>query len=122
MPSLTTKVYVANKDGVKEESTVRDVITLARGKAFETLKALDCFESLVAQLEEEKEKPIEVLTENLRLARKNMEKARWWVTTGVYFRTPTEDEVNEAENDNRVASYKYHDAYYALSVAENKNY
>lgn len=122
MPTLNTKVLVANKDGLKEEATVRDVLTLGQGKAFETLKAMDCFESLVSQLEEEKKGSIDYLTENLRLARKRLHKARWWLTKGVYFDTPTEEHLCEAEEENIQASHKWHEAYDALRAATGQHF
>jgi hypothetical protein len=100
MPNLNTKVYVASKNGMKEESTMRDVLILGRGKAFETLKAMDYFESLVAELKKEQESPLEVLTENARVARKNVEKAYWWWAKGVYdvsLGAPTEGLLLEAQ-------------------------
>lgn len=122
MPTLSTKVYVANKNGVKEETTVRDLITLGRGKAFETLKKIDWFESIMAQVEIEKKKPIEVLTENLRVARKNLEKARWWLKEGVYVLTPTEKEVSEASREYEDAKSIWQDAYHSLSEATGQHF
>lgn len=122
MPTLATKVYMANKNGVKEETTVRDLITLGRGKAFETLKKIDWFESLMAQVETEKNKPIEVLTENLRVARKNAEKALWWMREGVYVLSPTEKEVLEASTEYENARCIWQDAYHALSEATGQHF
>jgi hypothetical protein len=114
MPTLNSKVLVANRNGVKEEATVRDVITLGQGKAFETLKALDCFESLLVQLKKEQERPLDTLSEELRVARKIMEKAKWWVTTGVYMLTPTDKEVLEAQGEYERAHKKWQEVYHAL--------
>jgi len=117
MPTLNTKVYVASKNGVKEESTMRDVLTLGRGKAFETLKAMDYFESLMAELKKEQESPLEVLTENLRVARKNVEKAHWWMATGLYqltLGTPTDKDVLEARTEYENATYIWDKAHAAL--------
>lgn len=122
MLTLTTKVYVANKNGVKEEATVRDILTLGRGKAFETLKAMDCFEGLLAKLEQEKNRPLELLTEDLRVARKNAEKARWWMREGVYVLSPTEEEVLEASREYEDAKSIWQDAYHALSEATGQHF
>jgi hypothetical protein len=123
MPTLTTKIYVANKNGIKEESTVRDVIILGQGKAFDTLKTMDCFESLVAQLQNEKERPLEVLTENLRVSRKNLEKAHWWMSAGLYVLTttvPLREEV-EARAEYDQAMSVWQDAYNALKNATGQD-
>lgn len=119
MPTLSTKVYVANKNGLKEEATVRDLITLGRGKAFETLKKIDWFESFMAELEAEKERPLESLTENLRVARKNAEKARWWMATGLSALTlaPSEEEVREALTEYENARSIWQEVYHALNEA-----
>jgi hypothetical protein len=93
---------------------VRDIITLGQGKAFDTLKGMDCFESLVANLQDEKNRPIDTLFENLRLARKIMEKAKWWVTTGVYMLTPTDKEVLEAQGEYERAHQRWQQAYHVL--------
>jgi hypothetical protein len=122
MPTLNTKVLVANKNGLKEEATVRDVLILGQGKAFETLKGMDCFESLVADLQKEKDNSVEYLTEKLRLARKKLHKARWWLSKGVYFDTPTEEEICEAEEDNIQASHAWHQAYYELNAVKGTSF
>jgi hypothetical protein len=121
MPTLNSKVFVVKSYGVKEEATVRDVLTLGQGKAFEGLKVMDCFQTLLADLQNEKNKPREVLTENLRVARKVMEKARWWLNTGVYMLTPTEKEVLEAQEEYRQAYTKWQKAY-ELSEATGKQF
>ena len=119
MPTLTTKVYMANKNGVKEESTVRDILTLGQGKAFETLKTMDWFESVMEQVEAEKERPIESLTESLRVARKNLEKAHWWMATGLSALTlaPSEEEVREALTEYEDARTIWQEVYHALNEA-----
>jgi hypothetical protein len=122
MPTLSTKIYVANKNGVKEEATVRDVITLGQGKAFQTLKAMDCFDSLIAQLQKEKERPLETLTETLRLSRKNLYKAHWWASTGVYMLRPTDNEVLEARTEYEQASHTWQEAHHALSAATGQHF
>lgn len=123
MPTLNTKVYVASKNGMKEESTMRDILTLGRGKAFETLKAMDYFESLMAELKKEQESPLEFLTENARVARKNLEKSCWWCVKGVYdvsLGSPTQQEVLEARTEYENATYIWKQAYNALIEAREK--
>jgi hypothetical protein len=122
MPSLNTKVLVANKNGLKEEATVRDVLILGQGKAFETLKGMDCFESLVDDLQKEKDSSVEYLTEKLRVARKKLHKARWWLTKGVYFDTPTEEDLCEAEEENIQASEACQQAYYDLVAVTGQSF
>jgi len=122
MPTLNTKVYVANKNGMKEEATVRDVLSLGQGKAFETLKAMDCFESLMADLQKEKDNSVEYLTEKLRVARKNLHKARWWLVKGVYFDMPTEEQICEAEDENNKANYIWNEAYSQLNAVKGKSF
>lgn len=117
MPTLTSKVYLVNKNGVKEETTVRDVLTLGCGTSFDTLKAMDCFKTLVTKLQQEKNRPLETLTENLRVARKNAEKAQWWMREGVYVLSPTEKDVIEASTEYEKARCIWQDAYNALSEA-----
>lgn len=121
MPTLNSKVFVVKSYGMKEETTVRDVLTLGQGKAFEGLKAMDCFQTLVENLQNEKDRPLDVLTENLRLARKVMEKARWWLN-GVYMLTPTEKEVLEAHEEYGQAYTKWQKASYELIEATGKQF
>ena len=102
---------------------MRDILTLGRGKAFETLKAMDYFESLMAELKKEQESPLEFLTENARVARKNLEKTHWWMASGLYSLTlgsPTQQEVLEAQTEYENATYIWKQAYNALIEAREK--
>ena len=54
MPSLNTKIYVTRNGSIKEQTTVRDAISLGQGKAYEVVKTLDCFKELYADFMEEK--------------------------------------------------------------------
>lgn len=53
MPGLNTKIYVTSNGSIKEQTTVRDAISLGQGKAYEVVKTLDCFEELYAKFMEE---------------------------------------------------------------------
>ena len=53
MPSLNTKIYVTSNGSIKEQTTVRDAISLGQGKAYEVVKTLDCFKELYAEFMEE---------------------------------------------------------------------
>jgi ABC-type cobalamin/Fe3+-siderophores transport system ATPase subunit len=53
MPTLNTKIYVTSNGSIKEQTTVRDAISLGQGKAYEVLKSLDCWEELYAKFMEE---------------------------------------------------------------------
>ena len=109
MPSLNAHVYVANKEGLKEILTVREVIAQGRGKAYDALKAMGSWEDNIAQFKAEKKNPLAAAKNAVRLATKVYEKAQWWLDVGLYrmareaARKVTREEETEAIDELRAA-------------------
>jgi len=109
MATLNAHVYVANKEGVKELLTIRDVIAKGRGKAYDALKAMGSWESNIAEFKAEQKDPLGAAKNAVRLATKKYEKAQWWLDVGLYrmareaARKATREEEMEAIDELRAA-------------------
>jgi hypothetical protein len=128
--ALNSTVRIVSRSGSEQRTTIRDVIKIGSGKAYEGIMMLDDWPSLLEAYEAEQAAPLTAIKEMLRLAKKTCQKAAWWLKTGLYEaaqmegRNATIAEVIEAEADFKSAEHKlivaqeeefvfYHQAYQA---------
>jgi len=82
--TLNTVVRVVRKSGAQQRTTIREVIKLGSGKAYEGLIMLDEWDELYAAYQAEVAAPLVSINERIRIACKESQKAYWWAQTGLY--------------------------------------
>jgi hypothetical protein len=97
-PTLDAKVFGANGDG----QTVREVLALGGGRAYEKLRALEGWPRIVAAYEAECANQTTALSTRFATAFRRRSKAYWWLEHGLRenfgFGT-TEEQITEARTD-----------------------
>jgi hypothetical protein len=110
--SLNTTVRVVSKTGAEKRTSIREVIKLGSGKAYEGIIMLDEWPSLLAAYQAELADPLATINERIRIACKESQKAHWWAQKGLYEnaraanRTPTAADAMEAGGELNSAEQK----------------
>ena len=110
--NLNTNVYHTNRYGVKEITTVRGIIRLGHGKAYDALKASPNWLSILANFNAEQEDPLGAISEKVRLAHKKFEKAAWWYDEGL--------SVHVLEYNREASSHERKEAFDEYKAAEEE--
>jgi hypothetical protein len=114
-PSLDARVYEL-REGQNHETTVREVLALGSGNAYNKLRALESWPQLLSKYEAETDDPFGSLNEKIRVALKQKAKAQWWLETGLaltYKCGATRSQIEDAEADARTS-------YAALTEAKHQ--
>ena len=114
-PSLDARVYEL-REGQNHETTVREVLALGSGNAYNKLRALESWPQLLSKYEAETDDPFGSLNEKIRVALKQKAKAQWWLETGLaltYKCGATRGQIEDAEADARTS-------YAALTEAKHQ--
>jgi hypothetical protein len=118
MPSLDSTTYVAN-NGINEQKTIREVIALGGGKAFDVLSTKPYWNDLMAAYVAEQTNPQGVLEEKVYKAYATMKSAEWWFNVGMgeatshfeemcpVWPTPSEAQWNDAHDAWSTAVSRY---------------
>jgi len=104
-PSLDARVYEL-REGRNHETTVREVLALGSGNAYDKLRALESWPQLLSKYEAETDDPFGSLNEKIRVALKQKAKAEWWLQTGLaltYKCGATRGQIEDAEADVRTS-------------------
>jgi len=107
MPSLDSTTYVAN-NGSNEQKTIREVIALGCGKAYEVLSTKPYWNDLLAAYVAEQTQPLAVLEKKIYKSYAALKSAEWWFKDGMNDTHPSDDQWNEA-HDTWAAAATYHD-------------
>jgi hypothetical protein len=97
-PTLDAKVFGANGEG----QTVREVLALGCGRAYEQLRALEGWPRIVAAYEAECANQTTALSVRFAKAFKQRTKALWWLEHGLrenFGLGPTEEQITDARAD-----------------------
>jgi len=115
--NLNSTVRIVSKTGAQQRTSIREVIKLGSGKAYEGLIMLDEWPSLLEMYEAEMADPMATITERVRIALKECQKALWWAEVGLYKnarvenRDPTAEDAMEAGGDYKEAQKKLTNLY-----------
>jgi hypothetical protein len=82
--TLNSTVRIVSKSGSQQRSTIREVIKLGSGKAYEGLIMLDEWPGLLQAYQAELADPLATINERIRLACKECHKAIWWAEVGFH--------------------------------------
>ena len=82
--TLNSTVRIVSKSGSQQRTTVREVIKLGSGKAYEGIIMLDEWPSLLEAYQAEMADPLATINESIRLACKTCHKALWWAEVGIH--------------------------------------
>jgi hypothetical protein len=110
--NLNSTVRIVSKTGAQQRTSIREVIKLGSGKAYEGLIMLDEWPSLLAAYQAEVAAPLVSMNERIRVACKESQKAHWWAQKGLYEnaraanRTPTAADAMEAGAEFKSAEQK----------------
>jgi hypothetical protein len=110
--NLNSTVRIVSKTGAQQRTSIREVIKLGSGKAYEGIIMLDEWPSLLAAYQAELAEPLVSMNERIRIACKESQKAHWWAQKGLYEnaraanRTPTAADAMEAGAEFKEAEKK----------------
>ena len=107
MPTLDSTTYVAN-NGSNEQKTIREVIALGCGKAYDVLSTKPYWNDLLVAYVAEQTQPLAVLEKKITKAYGALKRAEWWFNEGMNDTHPDDDQWNEA-HDAWAAAATYRD-------------
>jgi len=103
MPTLDSTTYVAN-----EQKTIREVIALGCGRAYDVLSTKPYWNDLMAAYVAEQTQPLAVLEKKITKAYGALKRAEWWFNEGMHDTHPDDEQWNEA-HDAWAAAASYRD-------------
>lgn len=73
--TLNSSVRIVSMNGSQQRTTIRDIIKVGSGKAYEGIIMLDEWPSLLEAYKAEKENPVAAMKDRILCAKKNLQKA-----------------------------------------------